>query len=133
MSSKKLTDRQIKNIIAARVEGASLRSLAKKYKVSVNTIKNYCNSDDDFAQKCNDKKEENKKTVLEHMEKKSEVVQGIIDTYLTALADPKILKGSKPKEIAIALGIIIDKFSKVENDNSINDLDKVLKKIEGKI
>lgn len=112
MSSKKLTDRQIKNIIAARAEGESLTTLAKKYKVSVNTIKNYSNSDVEFAKKCKQKKEENEKSVLEHMENKSKIVCEIVDVYLAALVDPERLKKSSPRDIATALGIIIDKFTK---------------------
>ena len=121
MSSKKLTDRQIKNIIAARAEGESLASLSRKYKVSVNTIKNYCNSDKEFAQKCKQKKQENAESVLKHMEKKSEIVCEILDKYLIALADPSRVENSGTREIATALGILIDKFSKVSADGDKNN------------
>lgn len=127
MSSKKLTDRQIKNIISARAEGRSLASLAKKYKVSVNTIKNYCNSDDEFAQKCKEKKQENEKSVLEHMETKAEIVCEIVDAYLDALIDPKRIKDSGTREIATALGIIIDKFTK---GGGVEDSSKTAQKQE---
>jgi len=133
LAAKKLTDKQIKDIIAARAEGESYTKLAKRYNVSTNTIKNYCNSDDDFAQKCTQKKEENAKTVLEHMETETEVVCNIIDSYLTELANPKKLKNCKIKDIAIALGVIIDKYTKVGSNKDIEKLDEVLKKIGGNI
>lgn len=119
--AKKLTDRQIKNIIAARAEGESLASLSRKYKVSVNTIKNYCNSDAEFAQKCKQKKQENTESVLKHMEKKAEIVCEILDKYLIALADPARIENSGTREIATALGILIDKFSKVSADSDKNN------------
>ena len=124
--AKKLTDRQIKNIIAARAEGESLASLSRKYKVSVNTIKNYCNSDAEFAKKCTQKKQENAESVLKHMEKQSDMVCEILDKYLIALADPERLEKSGTREIATALGILIDKFSRVSNDKDINKIDEII-------
>ena len=133
MASKKLNDKKIKNIIAERIEGASYNSLAKKYKVSVNTIKKYCLSDAEFAQKCKQKKEENTKSVLEHMESKSEIVCEIVDKYLSELANPNRLEVSSTREIATALGIIIDKFTKNETKDETSKLDEVLGKIKGNI
>lgn len=133
LGSKKLTDRQIKSIIAERAEGTSYNNIAKKHKISVNTVKKYCLSDSEFAQKCTQKKEENTKSILEHMDKKKDLVCEIIDGCLSALADPNRLKTSNTREIATALGIIIDKFTKVDNGDELNKLDKVLEKIEGNI
>lgn len=133
MASKKLTDKQIKKIISERAEGASYNSLSKKYKVSANTIKNYCLGNADFAQICTQKKEDNSKSVLSHMENKTDIVCEIVDKYLEALADPERLAERGPKEIATALGIVIDKFTKVGNNDDLNKLDKVLGKIEGNI
>lgn len=79
------------------------------------------------------KKEENTKSILEHMDKKKDLVCEIIDGCLSALADPNRLKTSNTREIATALGIIIDKFTKVDNGDELNKLDKVLEKIEGNI
>ena len=129
LASKKLTDRQIKNIIAARAEGVSLSVLAKKYKVTANTIKNYCNSDKDFAKICTQKKEDNAKSVLEHMDSKADIVCDIIDEYLSALVDPERLKQSGTREIATALGIIIDKFTKGGKEKDMGKIDEILEGI----
>lgn len=133
MGNKKLTDKQIKKIVSERIEGASYNSLSKKYKISVNTVKKYCLSDEEFAQKCKQKKEENTKSILAHMDEKKEVVCEIIDKYLKTLADPERLKKSSTREIATALGIVIDKFTKSDNGDDMDKLDKVLRKIEGNI
>ena len=129
MAGKKLTDRQIKNIIAAKAEGETYSALARRYNVSVNTIKNYCNSDENFAKKCNQKKEENEKSVLKHMETKSKIVCEIVDKYLNALADPERLEQSGTREIATALGIIIDKFTKGGGEKDIGKIDEILGEI----
>lgn len=134
MGSKKLSDKQIKEIIAERAEGASYNGLSKKYKVSVNTIKKYCLSDPEFAQKCIQKNNENTKSILSHMEEKAGEVCGLIDAFIQELSDPERIKNSSTKEIATAFGIIVDKFMKTEKNNeSIEKLDEVLDKIEGKI
>jgi len=67
------------------------------------------------------------------METETEVVCNIIDSYLTELANPKKLKNCKIKDIAIALGVIIDKYTKVGSNKDIEKLDEVLKKIGGNI
>lgn len=60
----KLTDKQRKKIIAEHIEGASIRALASKYKVSTTTIQRTIHGDTDFAQKVTEKKEANAKQVL---------------------------------------------------------------------
>lgn len=133
VGNKKLTDRQIKKIISEHIEGASYNSLSKKYKISVNTVKKYCLSDSEFAQNCKQKKEENAKSILAHMDEKKDVVCEIIDKYLAELANPERLENSSTREIATALGIVVDKFTKFDNGDDMSNLDKVLDKIEGNI
>jgi endonuclease III-like uncharacterized protein len=130
---KKLTDRQIKNIVCARAEGETYTAIAKKYKISPNTVRNYCNSEKDFAKICSIKKDENIKNVIEHMETKAEAVCEIIDVYLAELVNPSRLSRSNARDIATALGIVVDKFTKLSGNNDINKLDEVLSKIEGNI
>lgn len=59
----KLTDKQKKKIIAEHIEGATIRALAKKYKVSTTTVQRVLKSDADFTQKVTEKKEDNAKQV----------------------------------------------------------------------
>ena len=64
----KLTDRQRKKIIAERADGATIRALARKYKVSDTTIRRTLASDPKMAQKVAQKKEENTVAVLADMD-----------------------------------------------------------------
>ena len=122
----KLTDMQKKNIIVGLVEGQSIRALAKKYNVSTTTIQRIKNNNDEVTQKVTQKKEENTKSILEHMDKKKDVVCEIIDEYLLALTDPERLKESGTREIATALGIIIDKFTKASGERDTGQIDEIL-------
>lgn len=114
MKSKKLTDKQIKEIIAMRAEGASFRALARKYKIAESTVRNYCLSDEDFAKKCAQKKDENAQSVLAYMDTKKDVVCRIIDECLNEMTDSDRLSAASLKEIATVMGIVIDKFTKTE-------------------
>lgn len=115
MANKKLTDKQTKEIIAERAEGMSFRTLARKYNVSANTIKNCCTENEDFVQICTQKKEENAQSVLEHMDKKKDIACRIIDECLNEMTDADRLKAASLKEIATVMGIVIDKFTKTES------------------
>ena len=67
------------------------------------------------------------------MDEKKELVCEIIDGCLNTLADPKRLATSNTREIATALGIIIDKFTKMDKGDDLDNLDRVLKEIKGNI
>ena len=129
----KLSDKKKKQIIADAVDGMSIRALADKYKVSTTTIQRIKKSDTNFTQKVTQKKEENTKSILSHMETKADLVCEIIDGYLSELANPERLETSSTREIATALGIILDKFIKTDKGDDMSKLDDVLKKIGGKI
>lgn len=123
----KLTDKQKKHIIAELVEGRSIRALAKKYNVSTTTIQRIKNNNDEVKQKVTQKKESNTKDILEHMDKKKNIVCSIIDEYLVALTDSKRLKNSSTREVATVLGILIDKFAtpSTESDKNNGILDEM--------
>ena len=107
----KLTDKQRKKIIADRADGASLRALAQKYHVSDTTIRRTLKNDPETAEKVARKKEENTAVVLAHMDKKQKTVCNLIDLYLDALTREDKLNRASVKDIATALGIVIDKFT----------------------
>lgn len=110
-----LTDKQKKKIIADYVELGSYNAVAKKHKVSVNTVKKTVQSDLETAQKCRDKKTENTKSILDHMESKRDVVNEIITKGLEVLNRPDKLAEATPSQITTALGTLIDKFVAVDN------------------
>ena len=106
----RLTDKQKKKIIADYVESGSYRATAKKFGVSDNTVRKICNENADVAQKCAQKKEQNTADMLSYMESRKEQAKEVLDSYITALADPLKIDSAKLSEVATAMGIVIDKF-----------------------
>lgn len=107
----KLTDKQRKKIIAEHIEGASIRALASKYKVSTTTIQRTIHGDTDFAQKVTKKKEANAKQVLAHMDEKKEQVCTIVDKILLQMGNEEKIASTPLNQLATAMGILIDKFT----------------------
>lgn len=108
----RLTDRQKKKILADYVECGSYNETAKMNGVSRNTVKNIVMADKENATKCQQKKEQNTLDMLAYMDSRKEQAQGVIDDYLEALANPEKIASAKLSEIATALGIVVDKFTK---------------------
>lgn len=129
----RLTDEQKKRIIADYVESGSYRATARKNGVATDTVKRIVLSDGGIVQKATQKKAENTLDMLEYMDSRKGQAQGIIDTYLEALADPEKLENASLQQIATALGIVVDKFTKTTpaGENALSKLDEVLKEIGG--
>lgn len=106
----KLNDKRKKQVAVDRVEGMTIRQLAKKYNVSTTTIQRALKYDTEVTQIVTKKKEQNTADVLGYMEEKKEKVCGIIDKTLDILDDADKLKKSSPQALATAMGILIDKF-----------------------
>ena len=110
----RLTDKQKKKIIADYVELGSYNAVARKNKVAVTTVKRICESGSETKQKAIQKKEENTKSILNHMESKRDVVNEIISKGLDVLNSPEKLAEATPSQITTALGTLIDKFVAVD-------------------
>jgi transposase-like protein len=108
----RLTDKQKKKIIADYTENGSYRATARMNGVSDDTVRRVVLSDDEILQKAAQKKEENTLDMLAYMDSRKEQAQGVIDDYLVALANPEKIASAKLSEIATALGIVLDKFTK---------------------
>ena len=117
----RLTDEQKKRIIADYVESGSYNATAKKHGVSRNTVKNIVLSDTENATKCQQKKKENTVNMLQYMNSRKDQAQGVIDSYLEALADPEKLEEATLAQISTAMGIIVDKFIKVDDFRTDED------------
>lgn len=128
----RLTDRQIKRIFADRSEGMSIRQLAAKYGVSGTTIHNTLKRHPELERMVTQKKEENTLEMFAYMDSRKEQAQDVIDKYLKALADPEKLESASLSQIATALGIIVDKFTKntASGNDSLNKLDGLLKEFK---
>lgn len=107
-----LTDEQKKKIIADYTENGSYRATAKINNVSAPTVKKIVESDVESLQKFTQKKEQNTLDMLAYMDSRKERAQSVIDDYLKALANPAKIEAARLSEIATALGIVVDKFTK---------------------
>lgn len=131
----RLTDEQKKRIIASYVESGSYRATARKFNLSATTVKRICDRENETLQKATQKRNQNTMDMLEFMDSRKEQAQGVIDTYLKAMADPDKLEDASLSQIATALGIVVDKFTKTTptGENALSKLDEVLKEIGGVI
>ena len=132
--AKHLTDKQKKKIIADYAELGTYAAVARKHKVSEQTIKRVVKADPKTAEKVGQKKEQNTADILSFMDGKKKDVCDIISLYLEYLQDPKKLDRASVQSIATSLGIIIDKFTATDqNDQAMKKLDEMLDKIGGVI
>lgn len=107
----KLSDKQRKQIIADRVNGQLYKQIAEKYNVSETTVRNVCKNDPKTAERCADKKEQNTLDMLAFMDAQKGKAQELIRHIIEALDDPDKLAKTNARDLATALGIIIDKFT----------------------
>lgn len=107
----RIGDRKRKKIITDRVEGLSYRAIAQKYKVSEYAVRKIVREDPDFTQKIAEEKARNARAMVDYLEGQRWQAQEIIGKMLTVMTDEEKLKDSGLRDIATALGILIDKFT----------------------
>lgn len=119
--AKHLTDKQKKKIIADYIECQNYSSVARKYKISATTVKKIIINDKESVRKCDLKKEENTKDMLDYMESKKESAMKFIDLALTEMMKEEKLERTGVQALATSIGIIVDKFSPKEQVKSENE------------
>lgn len=119
--AKRLTDKQKKKIIADYVECQNYSAVGRKYKISANTVKNIICSNDEFARKCEHKKEENSKDMLEYMNSKKQDAMKFINLALDEMMKEEKLERSGIQALATSIGIIVDKFSPKDQTTNVNE------------
>lgn len=117
MSRIKLTDKQKKKIIADYISNGNYSETARMNgNISPNTVKKLVQEDTEFANKCEQKKEENIKDILDYMDSIADDQKEIIDLSLKAMK--KKLKNpdafTSVKDIATVYGVIFDKAMKLK-------------------
>lgn len=128
----KFNDKEKQQIIAEYVDCQNYSEIAKKYGVSVNTIKNIVLKDDEVANKCKQKREENTQTTIEYMQTQHETKKRILDKILKAIESKaeNIDMFTNIKDLATAYGIILDKELKFLELSRGNATNKELSKVE---
>ena len=109
----RLTDGQKNQIIADYVELGSYNAVAKKHKVSDKTVRNIILKNPENSKKYEQKKEENTKDILAHMESQKDKICLILDRYLDALLDPEKINKATTAQLTTSLGTLIDKWTSV--------------------
>ena len=108
-AQRKLSDKQHKEIIRLYAECGNYSEVARRFGVSVPTIKRHVDGDKETLKIVNSKKQENTLDMLAFMEGQSERIKSIFRNMLEALDNPEKLAKTNPRDIATAFGIIWDK------------------------
>ena len=116
-----LSDRKKKKIITDRVQGLSYRAIAQKYKVSEYAVRKAVASDPDFTQKIAEEKARNARAMVEYLDGERWKAQEIIGKMLSVMTDEEKLKDTGVRDIATALGILIDKFTEAAGSAPANN------------
>lgn len=131
MSSKKLTDKKTKQAIADYIECGNYSEVARKYKVSPNTIKKWVKEQPDIAEKCEQKKEENAQDMLQYINSKKVTAMEFIDIALKGMMNEEKIQKAPVQQLATSIAIIIDKFSvTADNDTKLSKVDMLLQEIK---
>lgn len=122
-----LTDKQRKEIIASYIECENYSEVARKYNVSVDTVKRLATQDEEIVKNLKQKREENTINVLNEMKQRGKQKTELLDKIFKAM-DGKldnIDMFTNIKDLATAYGIIMDKELKLyELDLKRKELEK---------
>lgn len=128
----RLADRQRKKIIADYTECGSYAATARKNGVSDKTVKAVVMADPETTRISEQKKKKNTLDMLAFMDSRKRAAQDVIDVYLKALADPDKLDSATLAQVATALGIVVDKFTRTTSsgNESMIKLDGLLREFQ---
>lgn len=107
----RLTDKQKKKIIADYVQLGSYNATAKMNGVSLNTVKKLVQGNEDIAEMCNQKKEQNTVDILDYMDNQRDDVCKVLGICLNELKNPDRYTKTQPQQIATTMAILIDKYT----------------------
>ena len=130
--ARHLTDKEKKKIIADYAVCENYSAVARKYGVSVDTIKRTVLRDPATTKKTMEKKAENTADILAYMNTQKGEVIGLVSDYINAMRNPDKIDKAGVQPLAIAMGIVIDKYTiSTKNDEALRKLDDVLDRIGG--
>ena len=128
--AKHLTDAKKKQIIADYVECGNYSEVARKHKVSKDTVRRLSNRTD-IVKKAQEKKEQNTRDMLEYLDQKRDTAFKFIDKAFEEMCKEEKIEKTSIINLATAIGIVIDKYSNAninkqnEKVTIINDLPKI--------
>lgn len=107
----RLTDRQKGKIIADYLENGSYNATAKINGVSKDTVRRIVQNCEDFAEKAQQKKEQNTADILEYMEQQKKDVCEVLSVCMNELKKAEKYAKVQPQQIATTMAILIDKYT----------------------
>jgi predicted DNA-binding protein YlxM (UPF0122 family) len=132
----RLTDKKKKEIIAYYVECQNYSETGRKFKVSEGTVRNVVKKDQNITKKCEQKNEENTKSVLEAMEERKDKKINLLNKILDAMEKKvdNVDMFTSIRDLAMAYGTIMDKEIKIkeldvrgkDNKDALEKLDALL-------
>lgn len=108
---KKLTDKQRKQLIAFYAECQNYSEVARKFGVSVNTVKRYVLGDKRTTRLCNEKNAQNTKDVFAFLDSRKDMFMKAVDVCFQVISDPERYNRTSPQAAATTMGILIDKYT----------------------
>lgn len=125
MKYKHASDLEKQKIIADYVQCGNYSEVARMNKCSATKVKNIVLKSGDVLEKCEQKKEENTKDILEYMDSKKDMVCKMIDLYLEEFCSEERIKTSTTAQLATAFGVVIDKFVPKDKQKSNNEVENL--------
>ena len=114
------TEKQELEIIERLTNGETMTAVADSYGVARQTIANVRNRHSEFSAALTRKKEENAKSILDHMDGLKGNVCNLLDRMLDFMSDDEKLSKATLSQVATAFGIIVDKFTAREQPSQNN-------------
>jgi len=132
---KQLTEYDIQLIIADYVLLNSYRAVALKYNISVERVQRILQKHDKERQSATAIKKEIHYDVNNYLKSIQPAVKELIALYLTELFTVEKIANASPKDLAIVMGILTDKFG-VSTDDAVKSthtaLDGLIDKLKDK-
>lgn len=134
----RLTDKQKKKIVADYVQFGSYSATARLNGVSKDTVKRTVLNCDDFAQKAQQKKEQNTADIIAYMDGQKNDVCTVLGLCIKLLKNPDIYAKASPQQIATTMAILIDKYTEnnganIADEQSEDALSKSLRELGEKL
>lgn len=106
----KFSDRKKKNIVKDYVECQNASAVARKHGCSEATVRRIVGKNPDVTKKVEEKKEENTRSILEHMRRQAGDICEVMDKLVDAMKRDDVIDRATVVQLATTLGIIIDKY-----------------------
>lgn len=132
--TRHLTDKETITLIGDYVYCKNYSAIARKYKISRPAVKKIILRNPDLLNKAEQKKEQIESDMMLFIESRVQKAICFINAAFEQMMQENKLQQASLKELAISLGIIVDKFTKYTKTAHKGGLyDELLRKITGRI